>query len=98
MYLAQYCSISCVDITFAYEIRSNPSSTSWFHSSCAGRRSGRLQQLMEVGGDAGSGEWAGIGADTQGKAWVINTSTGKMKTCWYGKSDGNWTVLCGWED
>ena len=53
---------------------------------------------MEAGGDAGSGEWAGIGADPQGKAWVINTSTGKMKTCWYGKSDGNWTVLCGWED
>ena len=47
---------------------------------------------------AGIGEWAGIGADSQGKAWVINTSTGKMKTCWYGKSDGNWTVLCGWED
>ena len=45
-----------------------------------------------------NGEWAGIGADSQGKAWVINTSTGKMKTCWYGKSDGNWTVLCGWED
>ena len=47
---------------------------------------------------AGNGEWAGIGADSQGKAWVINTSSGKMKTCWYGKSDGNWTVLCGWED
>ena len=47
---------------------------------------------------AGNAEWAGIGADPQGKAWVINTSTGKMKTCWYGKSDGNWTVLCGWED
>ena len=45
-----------------------------------------------------NGTWAGIGADPQGKAWVINTSTGKMKTCWYGKSDGNWTVLCGWED
>ncbi len=45
-----------------------------------------------------NGKWAGIGADPQGKAWVINTSTGKMKTCWYGKSDGNWTVLCGWED
>jgi hypothetical protein len=58
----------------------------------------RLQQLMEAGGVAGNGEWAGIGADSQGKAWVINTSTGKMKTCWYGKSDGNWTVLCGWED
>ena len=58
----------------------------------------RLQQLMETGDDAGNGEWAGIGADSQGKAWVINTSTGKMKTCWYGKSDGNWTVLCGWED
>ena len=53
---------------------------------------------MEAGGDAGSGEWAVIGADPQGKAWIINTSTGKMKTCWYGKSDGNWTVLCGWED
>ena len=47
---------------------------------------------------AGNGDWTGIGADPQGKAWVINTSTGKMKTCWYGKSDGNWTVLCGWED
>ena len=58
----------------------------------------RLQQLMEVGGVAGSGEWVGIGADPQGKAWVINTSTGKMKTCWYGKSDGNSTVICGWED
>ncbi|HIM12605.1 TPA: hypothetical protein EYM26_17620 [Candidatus Poribacteria bacterium] len=30
----------------------------------------RLQQLMEAGGVAGNGEWAGIGADSQGKAWL----------------------------
>ena len=47
----------------------------------------RLQQLMEAGGVAGNGEWAGVGVGTDDSivnsinACAVNTQTGKMRFC-----------------